>query len=47
MPIFYQSVLRSKLITVQREKPIETVRDILDRGENLYVPIYLPVEELL
>lgn len=37
----YQCNLRSHLTNVQYEKPIKTIQDILERGQNLYISIPL------
>ena len=38
MNLTYQCNLRAMLTTVEYEKPIESLRDLLDRGKRVYIP---------
>ena len=36
--MFYQSMLRSTLVSEDLEKPIDTHEDVLERGSTVYIP---------
>ncbi len=37
----FNSVFRAMLITNEYEKPVETIYDVTERGQSIYVPIEL------